>query len=93
MSCPAVTRVIRQLLSQAGLNYMDYASHSFRIGAATTAAAAGLPAWMIKSLGRWSSNAYLSYIHCQPSRTLAIHHLLAHTDASNQPEWDPDCMH
>ena len=67
---------------------MDYASHSFRIGAATTAAAAGL-----KSLGRWSSNAYLSYIHCQPSRTPAIHRLLAHTDASNQPKWDPDCMH
>ena len=93
LSRPAVTRVIRQLLSQAGLNYMDYASHSFRIGAATTTAAAGLPAWMNKSLGRWSSNAYLSYIHCQPSRTPAIHRLLAHTDASNQPEWDPDCMH
>ena len=59
LSRPAVTRVIGQLLSQAGLNYMDYASHSFRIGAAITAAAAGLPAWMIKSLGRWSSNAHL----------------------------------
>jgi len=91
LSRSAVTRVIRQLLLQAGLNSTEYASHSFRIGAATTAAAAGLPAWMIKSLGRWASNAYLSYIHCQPSRTPAIHRLLAHTDASNQPEWDPDC--
>ena len=91
LSSSAVTRVIRQLLLRAGLNSTEYALHSFRIGAAVTAAPAGLPAWMIKSLGRWASNAYLSYIRCQPSRTPAIHRLLTHTDASNQPEWDPDC--
>jgi len=73
LSRSAATRVIRQLLLQACLNSTEYASYSFRIGAATTAAAAGLPAWMIKSLGRWASNVYLSYIHCQPSRTPAIH--------------------
>ena len=92
LSHSAVTRVIRQLLSQAGLNSSEYVSHSFRIGAATTAAAADLPAWIIKGLGCWSSDAYLSYIQCQPARTPAIHRLLAHTDASNQPEWDPDCI-
>jgi len=90
LSRVAVTRTLRQLLSQAGLNQMDYASHSFRIGAATTAAAAGLPAWIIKSLGRWSSNAYLSYIHRQPSLTPTIHQLLSRTDATNQPTWDSD---
>ena len=52
MSSSAVTRVIRQLLLQTGLNFTEYALHSFRIGATTTAAAAGLPVWMIKSLGR-----------------------------------------
>jgi len=90
LSRAMITSVIRQLLSNAGLNHMEFASHSFRIGAATTAAAAGLPAWMIKSLGRWSSNAYLSYIHRQPQLTSAIHQLLARTDASNQVPWDPD---
>ena len=43
----------------------DYASHSFRIGAATTAAAAvGLSSHLIKPLGRWNGNAYMSYVRC-----------------------------
>ena len=61
LSRAAVTNTLRQLLKQAGTDHSHYSSHSFRIGAATTAAAAGLPAWLIKNLGRWSSNAYLTY--------------------------------
>ena len=55
--------VLRHLLQQAGFNCINYASHSFRIGAATTAAAASLPPWLIKTLGRWHSDAYLTYVH------------------------------
>ena len=51
LSHAAVTKTLRELLHQAGLNESQYASHSFRIGEATTAAAVGLPAWLIKSLG------------------------------------------
>ena len=40
----------------------SYNTHSFRIGAATAAAAAGMPDWLIKTLGRWSSDAYLTYV-------------------------------
>ena len=90
LSRAAVTNTLRQLLKQAGLNYSQYASHSFRIGAATTAAAAGLPAWLIKNLGRWSSSAYLSYIHQEPSLTSKVYELLSCMDASNQPTWEPD---
>ena len=37
-----------------------FSGHSFRIGAATTAAQKGLPD-LIKTLGRWSNDAYLLY--------------------------------
>jgi hypothetical protein len=42
----------RKLLTQAGFNASDYAGHSYRIGAATTAAEAKLPSWLIKTLAR-----------------------------------------
>ena len=40
------------LLQQAGCNQSHYALHGFQIGAATTAAAVGLPSWLIQKLGR-----------------------------------------
>ena len=39
-----------------------YTLHSFRVGAATTAASLGFPEYLIKALGRWSSEAYKVYI-------------------------------
>ena len=68
---------IRRALETAGLNPSLYAGHSFRIGAATSAAAAGIPAHMIQTLGRWSSDAFKLYIRAsrdslaQVSATLA----------------------
>ena len=38
-------------------------SQSFRIRAATPAAAAGVPDWFIKVLGRWSSDCYERHIN------------------------------
>ena len=61
----------------------------FRIGAATTAAAASLPAWLIKDMGRWSSDAYQTYIRCPTSVLQSIPQLLAQTDAAQQPPWYP----
>ena len=82
--------ILRNLLQQANVNHVNYSSHSFRIGAATTAAAAGLPPWLIKALGRWHSDAYLAYIRCPVSVYSSVLQILASTDASHQPPWDPD---
>ena len=50
------------LLTKVGLKAELYAGHSFRIGAATTAAVAGLPDWLIQAMGHWSSDCYKQYI-------------------------------
>ena len=44
-------QLTHNLLQNAGYKYHLYASHSFKISAATTAAAVGLPAWLIKAMG------------------------------------------
>ena len=54
---------LRQAVQQAGLCPDNFSGHSFRIGAATTAAKAGLPDSLIKSLGRWKSSVFTRYIH------------------------------
>ena len=89
MSYDHLTDVLWRLLQQAGYQQCLYSSHNFRIGAATTAAAAGLPAWLIKSLGRWSSNAYQTYIKCPPETLRLIPLLLARADTSKQSPWNP----
>ncbi len=53
---------VRDALQRAGLDSSLYAGHSFRIGAATTAARWGVPESLIKTLGRWESAAYMLYI-------------------------------
>ena len=53
---------IREALVRAGVPEQHYSGHSFRIGAATVAAQAGLPDSTIQALGRWSSAAFLRYI-------------------------------
>ncbi len=49
---------VRGALSRAGVDSSQYSGHSFRSGAATTAAQHGISDATIKTLGRWKSNAY-----------------------------------
>ena len=59
-----VSEHVRELLTRAAVpNVQLYSTHSFRSGAATTAANANLPDWLIKTLGRWRSDAYQTYVH------------------------------
>ena len=85
-----LTATIRCLLSQTRRCPHNYSSHSFRIGAATTAAAAGLPTWLIKTLGRWSSNAYLSYVRCPIDVIASVPKTLSSALVMDQPTWNPD---
>lgn len=51
----------REALSVAGFNARKYGTHSFRIGATTSAFAIGMSVDEVKMLGRWSSNAVERY--------------------------------
>ena len=53
---------VRPVLSVLGYNESSYASHSFRIGAATTAAERGIEDSVIKMLGQLESSTYQLYV-------------------------------
>ena len=46
----------RAILREAGFDPSQYSGHSFRIGAATSAATRGVPDHLIKTLGRWHTS-------------------------------------
>ena len=71
----------------------NMSSHSFRIGAASTAAAAGYPRWLIQALGRWSSNCFRDYIRI-PATTLSqvSTSLASQSGLTQYPPFDPDNM-
>ena len=54
--------ILKKSLNYSGINADNYTSHSFRIGAATTAASLGLSPALIQHFGRWGSDSYKSYI-------------------------------
>ena len=87
---PKLTRTIRHLLMQAGMCPKNYISHNFRIGAATTAAAAGIPSLLIKIFGRWSTDAYLTYVHCPNNVIALVPAALSSAIVEHQPTWNPD---
>jgi hypothetical protein len=53
---------MRETLLAAGVEYHRFSGHSFRIGAATTAAARGVADSTIQTLGRWKSESFRRYI-------------------------------
>ncbi|XP_075063935.1 uncharacterized protein LOC142151813 [Mixophyes fleayi] len=54
--------IMKKSLRSLDLDSSMYGTHSFRIGAATSAALAGSSTETIKALGRWKSTAYKSYV-------------------------------
>ena len=68
---------VRGALTKAKLPAKDFAGHSFRIGAASTAAAAGLEDSAIQTLGRWKSAAYLLYIRMDQEQLAKVASVLS----------------
>ena len=60
---PSMVVELRKALSEVGLDPNHFSGHSFRKGAATTAAAQGIPDSQIKLLGRWRSAAFQVYLN------------------------------
>lgn len=71
---------IRAALTEAGYVAKDYAGHSFRIGAATTAAPRGIQDSLFKTLGRWESSAYTRYVRIPPAVLQGVAKILCEVD-------------
>ena len=69
-----LSSTVQSILHSAGYTG-SYSGHSVRIGAATTAAARGVPDYLIQTLGRWSSDSYRIYIPTPFSSS--VHRLVA----------------
>lgn len=69
---------LKAVLIKSGISANQFSSHSFRIGAATTAAQKGLSQQQIQTLGRWSSEAFNTYI-----RSSRFHIRNAHQTLTN----------
>ena len=76
-SRPRLVISLRKALSEVGVDPSGYNGHSFRIGAATTAARMGVNDSLIQTLGRWKSSAFVHYIRTPWEQLVQVSSLLA----------------
>ena len=70
LSRQGLVEKIKMALAQAGVDSSHYSGNSFRIGAATTAAACSVSDATIQLLGKWKSDCYTRYFR-PPHQELA----------------------
>ena len=83
---------VNSLLVSTTEGLANISSHSLRIGAASTAAAAGCPKWLIQALGRWSSDCFRDYIRIPTSTIKKTSNQLAKCTSTDIDSFDPDTL-
>ena len=83
---------MNDLLTTTTNGMANISSHSLRIGAASTAAAAGCPKWLIQALGRWSSDCFKEYIRVPKLTIKNTSKQLARCTAADIDCFDPDTL-
>ena len=63
---------LQSLMGKLKLNRHHYNTHSFRIGAATSASLANISDTHIQMIGRWRSNAFQRYIRPPPTEVVKL---------------------
>ena len=76
---PRLVTRMKSILQSAGVDPSQYSGHSFRIGAATTAASQGIPDSTIQTLGRWSSESFRRYIRLSHQELASFSRTLINT--------------
>ncbi len=84
---------VKRALANAGIDPARYSGHSFRIGAATSAALAGMPDHTIKMLGRWESSAYALYVRTPAAELASVSARLLVPRLSTTPTTPHDPSH
>ena len=73
------TARVREAQRSLGYPEENFVGHSFHIGAATAAASAGIKDSVIRTMGRWSSSAFLAYIRTPKEQLATFSRSLANT--------------
>ena len=76
---------LHKALAAVGVDPGKFSGHSFRIGAATTAAARGVEDSLIKTLGRWESAAYQRYIKLPREKLAEVSAILGRPTSNDAP--------
>ena len=75
-----VRGVVKWLVDMEGGDSRLYGAHSLRIGGATAALAAGVPALVIKAMGRWGSDIYEVYTQLSDAAARSFGSKVANVD-------------
>ena len=67
LSYDVLTKHLKETAVRLGFNPVFFSSHSLRIGGASALAAAGVPDYIIQTMGRWKSLVFLEYIRLASS--------------------------